>query len=135
MIKDLGVSSLFKRYRPSLFVLASQVVAATLNAAAKFIETKSNPVHPFTILHIRMLITGLGCSFCLWRNGSSKSENFFGTPDVRGLILLRALGGVCGATGFFCTSCSFLYFLNSFLVTGALDIRHSRPDVNLPNSH
>lgn len=102
MALDSGIRSLVEPYRPSLFVLASQVAAATLNAAAKFIETIAEPVHPFFILYIRMLITGLGCTWYLWHIGSFKSEVFIGESDVRGFILLRAFGGVCGATGFFC---------------------------------
>lgn len=94
-----------KRYRPSLLVLASQMVAATLNTAAKVSETGSEAVHPFMILHIRMLITGLGSTLYLWINRPSRPEALFGNPDVQGLIFLRALGGVCSATGFFCTFC------------------------------
>ena len=106
--------SIVQQYRPSLFVLASQMVAATLNAAAKFVETRPEATHPFMILHIRMFITGLGCTLHLWHNtGTSKSQALFGMPDVRGLMLLRALGGVCGATGFFCrfVFCNLLGFL------------------------
>lgn len=103
------VPSVIEQYRPSLYVLASQVVAATLNAAAKFIETKDEAVHPFMILYVRMLITTLGCTAYLLlsstSNGASKAHMLFGTRDVRWLLVLRALGGVCSATGFFCTSC------------------------------
>jgi hypothetical protein len=103
MTVNTKISSFIERYGPSLLVLLSQVVAAVSNAAAKFIETGSEPVHPFMILHIRMLITGLGCTLYLWHSGISTSEVFFGSSDVRQLVLLRAIGGVCGATGFFCT--------------------------------
>ena len=106
MAKDSGAMSLVERYRPSLFVLASQVAAATLNAAAKYAETRLEEVHPFQVLHVRMLITALGCTWYLWHigGGDKKSDLLFGAPDVRGLILLRALGGTCGASGFFCKS-------------------------------
>ncbi|GAW16607.1 hypothetical protein ANO14919_060400 [Xylariales sp. No.14919] len=77
------------------------MVAATVNAAAKFCETRPELVHPFMILHIRMLVTGLGCTLYLSHMGSSKSVAFFGVAEVRGLILLRAIGGVFSATGFF----------------------------------
>ncbi|KAI2467531.1 hypothetical protein F4781DRAFT_307347 [Annulohypoxylon bovei var. microspora] len=128
MAKDSGTLSLVERYRPSLFVLASQVAAATLNAAAKYAETRLEQVHPFQVLHVRMLITALGCTWYLWRiGGTSKSDMLFGTPDVRGLILLRALGGTCGASGFFfsmvylslseATALNFLGPLGSLILT------------------
>ncbi|KAB5576186.1 hypothetical protein GE09DRAFT_618160 [Coniochaeta sp. 2T2.1] len=101
MAKDLHLTSFSRRCLPSLFVLASQVVAATLNAAAKFSETGPEPMHPFMILHIRMLVTGLGCTLRLWHLGSSMSETFFGTPEVHHLVVLRAIAGICSATGFF----------------------------------
>lgn len=102
------LQSMIGTYRPSLYVLASQVLAATLNAAAKFIETEDEAVHPFMILYVRMLITTLGCTTYLLlantRNGTSKAHMLFGTRDVRWLLVLRAIGGVCSATGFFCMS-------------------------------
>uniref|UniRef100_A0A093XFR0 Putative transport protein n=1 Tax=Talaromyces marneffei PM1 TaxID=1077442 RepID=A0A093XFR0_TALMA len=81
------IPSIIEQYRPSLYVLASQVVAATLNAAAKFIETTDEAVHPFMILT---------------PNDTSKVHMLLGTHDVRWLLVLRALGGICSATGFFC---------------------------------
>ncbi|KAI0102730.1 hypothetical protein GGR51DRAFT_562187 [Nemania sp. FL0031] len=93
--------SLIARHYPSLLVIASQMVAATVNAAAKFCETGPEQVHPFMILHIRMLVTGLSCALYLSHVGSSTSVAFFGGPEVRGLVGLRAIGGVFSATGFF----------------------------------
>ncbi|TRX89640.1 hypothetical protein FHL15_009390 [Xylaria flabelliformis] len=75
--------SFIERHYPALSVIASQMVAATVNAAAKFCETRPDQVHPFMILHIRM------------------SAAFFGEKEVRGLVFLRAVGGVFSATGFF----------------------------------
>lgn len=104
VVMDLSVPSAIERFRPSLFVLGSQVAAATLNAAARLIETRPEPVHPFQILLVRMLITGVGCTWYLWHTGFSMTNCLLGTPEVGRLIGLRALGGICGATGFFCTS-------------------------------
>ena len=111
MTKDFETQSFIERNRPALFVLASQVVAVTLNAATKVIETSPDAVDPFIILHVRMLIMGVGCTLYLRDTGSLKPESFFGTPDVRCLLLLRVLGGVCSATGFLCTF-SQLFYLN-----------------------
>ena len=120
-------SSFLSRHRPALFVLASQVTAAAMNAAAKFIETgqRSTAVHPFMILHVRMLITGLGCTLLLWHmengdsesgsGGSPKSDALLGPRRVRSLILLRAVGGVFGASGFFCMLV-FVSFLFPYLI-------------------
>lgn len=94
--------SFVQGHSPSLFVIASQMVAATVNAAAKFCETSPEPVHPFMILHIRMLATGLGCTLYLSQIESSRSVAFFGVKEVRSLVFLRAIGGACSATGFFC---------------------------------
>ncbi|KAI1739176.1 hypothetical protein F4680DRAFT_423076 [Xylaria scruposa] len=101
MAKDSEAISFLERHYPALFVIASQMVAATVNAAAKFCETRPEQVHPFMILHIRMLVTGLGCALYLSHVGSSRSDAFFGAKEVRGLVLLRAVGGVFSATGFF----------------------------------
>ncbi|KAI1752760.1 hypothetical protein F4782DRAFT_114197 [Xylaria castorea] len=101
MAKDSEVMSFIERNYPALSVIASQMVAATVNAAAKFCETRPEQVHPFMILHIRMLVTGLGCALCLSHIGSPSSATFFGVKEVRGLVLLRAIGGLCSATGFF----------------------------------
>ena len=100
--QPMAHTSISAGFWPSLFVLASQVLATSLNAAAKFTETMSEPVHPFMILHIRMLITGTGCTLCLWRVHSPKLDIFLGGPEVRHLLLIRAFGGICGTTGFFC---------------------------------
>ncbi|KAI0906607.1 hypothetical protein F4823DRAFT_70839 [Ustulina deusta] len=101
MAKGSEAISFIKRHCPSLLVIASQMVAATVNAVAKFCETRPDLVHPFMILHIRMLVTGLGCTLYLWHIGSSRSVAFFGVTEVRGLVVMRAIGGVCSATGFF----------------------------------
>ncbi|KAI1125130.1 hypothetical protein F5Y10DRAFT_247722 [Nemania abortiva] len=99
--KRSKVMSLIERHYPSLLVIASQMAAATVNAAAKFCETGPEQVHPFMILHIRMLVTGLGCALYLSNVGSSTSVAFFGGPEVRSPVALRAIGGVFSATGFF----------------------------------
>lgn len=102
------LQSVIETYRPSLYVLASQVGAATLNAAAKFLETKDEAVSPFMILYVRMLITTLGCTaYLLLRknpDGISKAHMLFGKRDMRWLLVLHAFGGVCSATGCFCMS-------------------------------
>ncbi|RWA08437.1 hypothetical protein EKO27_g6673 [Xylaria grammica] len=97
------------------------MVAATVNAAAKFCETRPELVHPFMILHIRMLVTGLGCTLYLSHMGSSKSVAFFGVAEVRGLILLRAIGGVFSATGFFsrCLSLGTIPWVDCVSAAGA----------------
>ncbi|KAJ8131026.1 hypothetical protein O1611_g2601 [Lasiodiplodia mahajangana] len=115
MAKGLEAMSLIERHYPSLLVIASQMVAATVNAAAKFCETGPEQIHPFMILHIRMLVTGLGCSLYLSQIGSSTAVAFFGAADVRGLIALRAIGGVFSATGFFCS-----LILSRFLSLGTI---------------
>ncbi|KAL1842444.1 hypothetical protein VTK73DRAFT_3124 [Phialemonium thermophilum] len=127
MLRQSRVASFVERWRPSLYVFGSQVAAATLNSTAKFVETRHGAVHPFMILHVRMLLTGLGCASILWHVGSPrKADVLLGGYEVRRLVFLRALSGVCSAAGFFfsmvylslsqATALSFLGPLGSLIV-------------------
>lgn len=98
--------SFVARHRPSILVIASQISAVALHGIVKVLETGPQPVHPFQILHIRLLITGVGCMLYLWSRGVSDFP--LGPRNARRLLLLRALGGVCGAIGFYCTKYSAL---------------------------
>lgn len=99
-------TSFLSRHRAALLVLGSQLMAAVLHALARLLETRTGSqdhVHPFTILQVRLLITGLGCSAYLgwW----AKTPDFpLGLPKLRPLLALRALGGLFGACGFYGTS-------------------------------
>lgn len=92
--------SFAKRHRPSILVIASQISAAVIHGIVKVLETGAQPVHPFQVLHIRLLITGLGCTLYLWSRGVD--DFLLGPRNARYLLLMRALGGVCGAIGFYC---------------------------------
>lgn len=105
-----GPSSLVARHGASLVVLASQVSAAILHGFVKALENGTDPVSPFQILLVRMLITGFGCSLYLWHR--SGPEFPLGPRDVRPLLLLRAFCGILGAGGMYCKeSLSLPYFL------------------------
>ncbi|GKT66977.1 integral membrane protein DUF6 [Colletotrichum tofieldiae] len=97
---DKGLNrSFLERHKPSLLVLASQLSAAALNGFAKFFETGDDPVHPFQVLFVRFLITGVASTFYLWY---IKTPNFpLGLPELRSLLALRAAAGVFGAFGFY----------------------------------
>lgn len=88
------------RHKPSFLVLASQVSAAIIHGIVKILETEERPVHPFQILQVRLFITGLSCMLYLWCSGFP--DFIFGPKDVRPLLVIRAVGGVCGAIGFYC---------------------------------
>lgn len=94
--------SFFARYRAPLYVLGSQVMAAALHALAKLVEMGSSVperVHPFTVLQIRLAVTVLGCTTYLWW---TKSPEFpMGPREARPLLVIRAIGGVFGACGFY----------------------------------
>lgn len=93
--------SFLARHLPSILVLASQISAAAIHAIVKILETGTQPVHPFQILQVRLFITGVGCTLYLW---SSRVPDFpLGPRDTRLLLALRALGGLFGAVGFYCT--------------------------------
>lgn len=93
-------SSLFTRHKPAFFVLASQIFAAILHTLAQVLETGSEPTHPSVILLIRLSVTALFCTLHLWRENAKDFP--LGPREVRPLLILRAVGGVSGATGFYC---------------------------------
>ncbi|KAK8004853.1 hypothetical protein PG990_010890 [Apiospora arundinis] len=126
-------TSFLSRHRAALLVLGSQLMAAVLHALARLLETRTGSqdhVHPFTILQVRLLITGLGCSAYLgwW----AKTPDFpLGLPELRPLLALRALGGLFGACGFYvsisylslseATALNFLAPLGALILTRYLD--------------
>lgn len=93
--------SLVVSHRPSILVLASQISAAMIHGIVKVLEGGTQPVHPFEILLVRLLITGVSSTLYLWSRGVPDFP--LGPRDARVLLMLRALGGVCGAIGFYCT--------------------------------
>lgn len=92
--------SFVARHRASLVVLASQGSAAILHGFVKALENGADPIGPFQVLLIRMLITGIGCSLYLWVKGIADFP--LGPREVRPLLLLRAVGGILGAGGMYC---------------------------------
>ncbi|KAK8876861.1 membrane protein [Apiospora arundinis] len=126
-------TSFLSRHRAALLVLGSQLMAAVLHALARLLETRTGSqdhVHPFTILQVRLLITGLGCSAYLgwW----AKTPDYpLGLPELRPLLALRALGGLFGACGFYvsisylslseATALNFLAPLGTLILTRYLD--------------
>ncbi|KAF9871750.1 integral membrane protein duf6 [Colletotrichum karsti] len=121
--------SFLERHRPSLLVLASQISAAALNGLAKFLETGDEPVHPFQVLFVRFLITGIGSTIVLWRTQATGFP--WGLPELRPLLALRAAAGVFGAFGFYfsimylklseATALNFLGPLAAMILTRYLD--------------
>lgn len=93
-------ASFVARHKPSLLVLASQVSAAIIHGTVKILETGERPVHPFQILHVRLFITGISCM--LYLRCSGLPDFPLGPKDVRPLLIMRAVGGLCGAIGFYC---------------------------------
>ena len=82
-----------------LLVLASQVAAVIVHGLAKFLETTAS-IDPQQVLQVRMFITLSINSFFL--TSRFPDELPLGKKDVRGLLVLRTLGGICGAAGFYC---------------------------------
>ncbi|RYP62929.1 hypothetical protein DL770_009504 [Monosporascus sp. CRB-9-2] len=88
--------------RGPLLVLLSQILSSLMNLCAKSLITKfAQPISPFSILNGRMIITlSLSSIYCWVKN----IEDFpAGPKEVRWLMLLRAVGGCCGAIGFYCS--------------------------------
>lgn len=92
--------SFLERHKPVLLVLSSQISAAGLNGLAKLFETGGEPIHPFQVLFVRFLITGIGCTIYLWVNERASFPT--GPSELRHLFALRAAAGVFGAFGFYC---------------------------------
>lgn len=92
--------SLVARHKPSVLTLASQVLAAAVHSAVKVLLNSGSSISPFQILFIRMSITGIGCSLYLWVAGVPDFP--FGQREIRKLLGIRALSGICGACGMYC---------------------------------
>jgi drug/metabolite transporter (DMT)-like permease len=90
----------FSQNRGALLVLLSQVLSSLVNVAVKILVTGlQTPVHPVQILNTRMIVTlFMGVWYC-WYN--EVPDHPFGPKDVRCLMLVRAVGGACGALGFY----------------------------------
>ncbi|KAF7896576.1 hypothetical protein EAF00_006590 [Botryotinia globosa] len=81
-----------------LLVLASQFVAVTIHGLVKFLETTTS-VDPQQILQVRMFITlSINSLFLTMRY---PKELPLGKKSVRGLLILRSLGGIFGSAGFY----------------------------------
>ncbi len=91
---------LFQKNRGDVLVLASQVLAALMHGTAKYLETGQTGVHPLQILTVRMVITvALSTSYMCYTH----VDDFpLGSKTLRPLLILRAIGGTCGAVGFYC---------------------------------
>ncbi|KAI7773597.1 hypothetical protein LA080_010262 [Diaporthe eres] len=83
-----------------LLVLISQVLSGLMNLCVKILETEfSNPISPFNILKVRMILTlNLSLIYCWVKN----IDDFPAGPrGVRWLMIWRSAGGCCGAIGFY----------------------------------
>lgn len=98
--------SFVARHRASAVVLASQISAALVHGVVKALESGTDPIDPFQILLVRMIITGIGSSLCLWIKGVPDFP--LGQHDARSLLLLRAAGGILGAGGMYCEHIAYL---------------------------
>ncbi|XP_014551452.1 hypothetical protein COCVIDRAFT_20283 [Bipolaris victoriae FI3] len=83
----------------SLLVFVSQVFAVIVHTLAKFLETTGD-IDPQQILQVRMFVTLSLNSLCL-RTWYSR-ELPLGSYNLRYLLVLRVVGGICGSFGFYC---------------------------------
>ncbi|PQE15549.1 integral membrane duf6 protein [Rutstroemia sp. NJR-2017a WRK4] len=82
----------------SLLVLASQFVAVAVHGLAKSLETHS--IDPQQILQVRMFIT-LSINSLFLKRRFPKELPLGRRENVGRLLALRAVGGICGAAGFY----------------------------------
>ncbi|EUC43813.1 hypothetical protein COCMIDRAFT_27723 [Bipolaris oryzae ATCC 44560] len=106
----------------SLLVFVSQVFAVIVHTLAKFLETTGD-IDPQQILQVRMFVTLSLNSLCL-RTWYSR-ELPLGSYNLRYLLVLRVVGGICGSFGFYCdaTVLNLLAPLGAgFLICRRLDL-------------
>lgn len=83
----------------SLLVFASQFVAVAVHSLAKLLE--ANAIDPQQILQVRMFIT-LGINSLLLKSRFPEELPLGKRGNVGRLLVLRTMGGICGAVGFYC---------------------------------
>jgi hypothetical protein len=72
-----------------------------VNAMGKYLEDEGNGVPPFLVLTVRMAITATLCAAAIgWHNVKLKES--IEKRSTKGLLFLRAISGILGATGFYC---------------------------------
>lgn len=77
------------------FIILSQFFNSIMVVATKLLETDpefEEPIHPFQILFVRMIITFIGC-FTYLKYYRKESE-IFGPREIRWLLVLRGVGFV-----------------------------------------
>ncbi|KAH6694874.1 hypothetical protein BKA61DRAFT_498815 [Leptodontidium sp. MPI-SDFR-AT-0119] len=82
----------------SLLVFASQFVAVAVHSLAKLLE--ANAIDPQQILQVRMFIT-LGINSLLLKSRFPEELPLGKRGNVGRLLVLRTMGGICGAVGFY----------------------------------
>ncbi|KAI1552047.1 integral membrane protein duf6 [Pyrenophora tritici-repentis] len=98
--------------KSSLLVLASQIFGVIIHSLAKSLST-TGKVDPQQILQIRMFIT---LSFnMLVLTYRYPDEPPLGSIDIKHLLALRSLGGLCGSFGYYCKP-HLIGQLRSFIV-------------------
>ncbi|CCH42411.1 putative membrane protein [Wickerhamomyces ciferrii] len=106
-----------------LFIILSQFFNSIMVVATKLLETDpefTEPIHPFQILFVRMIITFAGCYAYL--KYIKKDVEIFGPREVRWLLVLR---GIVGFFGVF----SMYYSLMYLTVSDAVVITFLVPSV------
>lgn len=89
------------------FIILSQFFNSIMVVSTKLLETDpefEEPIHPFQILFVRMIITFAGC-FCYLKYIKKETE-IFGPKEIRWLLVLR---GVVGFVGVFSMYYSLMY--------------------------
>ncbi|KAF2415414.1 hypothetical protein EJ08DRAFT_601093 [Tothia fuscella] len=78
----------------AFLILFAELVGASMDAIARFLQLGGRSFHPFQVIFARMSITFILSSLYMWY---TKVPDFpFGKPVVRGLLLTRALFGFFG---------------------------------------
>jgi len=125
-IKSSLVHFYYEKLIPNIglfFIVLSQFFNSIMVVSTKLLETDpefDEPIHPFQILFVRMIITFIGCFAYLkyWK----KETEIFGPKNIRWLLVLRGLVGFVGVF-------SMYYSLMYLTVSDAVVITFLVPSV------
>ena len=102
------------RNRGMLFLLTAQFFATTMSLMARLLSTGPQKFHALQILFARQSITAAGCFLWMWANAVPDAP--LGARGVRGLLVVRGLGGFWGIFGLY-YSLSYLDISDATAIT------------------
>ncbi|KAI9817670.1 MAG: hypothetical protein M1826_001516 [Phylliscum demangeonii] len=98
-VKRSGWRVFYASNKGVLLVVLAQFFGSLMNVTARLLETQAESMHPLQILFARMSVTSLLCMGYMWY---ARVPHFpFGSPEIRGLLVARGIGGFIGVFGLY----------------------------------